>query len=300
MTINVLITGAASGLGLAAARRAAELGARLILLDVKAENLHAACAQLTSQHQGLVVHPYVVDLSDLDATRKLAIQLARAHPVLEVLINNAGIYPPAQRQLSAQGHELALAIAHWGHLVLTHGLWPSLQAATAARVVSVSSLAHRGAAINLDDLNLARHYHPFLAYKQAKMATLLFALGLQKQAEQGGSKVSSLAAHPGVVATPLGRHRLRSSTDNWHQRLATFALAWGMQHFGQSADVGVRSITAAAFTAQYAGGSFIGPVGGLEMFGAPGRCTPSIAHLAPDITEAFWQKSNQIAQLVWS
>src|SRR3546814_19081067 len=95
---------------------------------------------------------------------------------IDVLVNNAGIYPPARRVVTPDGHELTFAIAHLGHFRLTHALWPLLAQARAARVVSVSSMVQRHARLDLDDLASTRAYEPIIAYQRATLSCLLFAL----------------------------------------------------------------------------------------------------------------------------
>src|SRR3546814_18770235 len=94
---------------------------------------------------------------------------------IDVLVNNAGIYPPARRVVTPDGHELTFAIAHLGHFRLTHALWPLLAQAKAARVVSVSSMVRRHARLDLDDLASTRAYEPIMAYQRANLSCLMFA-----------------------------------------------------------------------------------------------------------------------------
>src|SRR6202021_3102777 len=123
---------------------------------------------------------------------------------IDLLINNAGVMiPPLSR--TADGFELQFGTNHLGHFALTNLLLPHV--AVAGRVVTVSSDAHRGGAIDFDDLNWEhKKYRAWRAYGQSKLANLLFTAELQRRLTEAGSPVLSLAAHPGYAATNLQSH----------------------------------------------------------------------------------------------
>ena len=291
---HVLITGGASGLGLGCARRFRDLGYDVTIADVDAAAGASAAAAL---NEGARFEP--LDLADPASIRALAGRLvARGQPI-DVLVNNAGIYPPSQRTLSAEGHELTFAIAHLGHFRLTYALWPLLDAAPAARVISVSSLVQRRSQIYLDDLTLAANYEPIRAYGQAKLSCLLFAIGLQQRLANAGSAIASYAAHPGVCRTQLGRHRRRSAQDSAWQRFSSWALAWGMSHYGQTPEQGAEAVVQAARSREFAPGSFLGPTGMFEAAGPVGVVQPGAAASDPALARTLWQRSEALTGLQW-
>ena len=287
---HVLVTGGASGLGLGCATRFRRLGFAVTIADID-EAAGAGAVALLGESR---FEP--VDLARPDSIRELAQRLIARGQAIDVLINNAGIYPPSQRTLTAEGQELTFGIAHLGHFRLTHALWPLLQ--PAARVVNVSSLVQRRSQIYLDDLTLAGNYEPIRAYGQAKLACLLFALELQRRCESAGSTVTSYAVHPGVVRTQLGRHRKLSPQDSAWQRFSSWALANGMSRFGQTPETGAASIIEAATSTRFAPGSFIGPTGVLEAFGPPGLTEPG-AGADRELARALWQRSEALTGIQW-
>lgn len=296
---RALVTGGAGGLGLGCARRLARLGADLLLVDVNAAAADDALQQLRALGPAPAQHRFErLDLADPADIERLGRMLCARGEPLHLLINNAGIYPPSQRTLSAEGHELTLAIAHFGHFRLTHALWPLLQAAGSARVVSVSSLVQRRARLDLDDLSLQHGYQPIRAYQQAKLANLLLALELQRRLAAAGSAIRSYAAHPGVTRTAIGRNRRVGTDDRWHQRLATKLFAYWQSRFGLSPEQGAESLVLAA-TGDFDAGSFIGPGGFLEAFGAPAVLPPGPAASDAGLAGALWAHSEALTGLRW-
>lgn len=296
---NVLITGGASGLGLGCAMRFVQLGAKVTIADINAETGQQALVELRQQGaSGL--HFEQIDLSDADSIRTCAQRLRDRGEPIDVLINNAGIYPPSLRMLTKEGQELTFAIAHLGHFRFTHALWPLLQSAQAARVVSVSSLVQRKAALNPDQLDFSQGYMPIRAYQQAKLSCLLFALELQRRLDAANSRIGSYAAHPGVVRTQLGRNRRISEKDNAWQRFCSKALGYGLGRFGQTPEEGAASIIVAATSTEIPRGAFIGPTGFLEMSGKPGLVTPGPAASNAQLAAALWQRTEAITGIRWT
>ena len=126
-----------------------------------------------------------------------------ARQSLDLLINNAGVMALPRRQTTADGFEMQFGTNHLGHFALTARLMPLLRRASGPRVVSVSSLAHRTGFIDFDDLQGERVYSPWKAYGQSKLATLMFALELQRRSDAAGWNLTSNAAHPGFARTNL-------------------------------------------------------------------------------------------------
>ncbi|WP_040454066.1 SDR family NAD(P)-dependent oxidoreductase [Hydrocarboniphaga effusa] len=296
---HVLITGGASGLGLGCATHFRRLGYDLTLADVDAAASERALLMLAALPGPGSLRVQAVDLSDPASIATAAESLkARAQPI-DVLVNNAGIYPPALRRGNAEGHELSFAIAHLGHFRLTHALWPLLESAAAARVISISSLVQRQAHIQLDDLDWRHRYVPILAYRQTKLACLLFALELHRRLQAAGHRISSYAAHPGVCRTQIGRNRPRSAQDNAWQRLATAALATGLSHMGQSPEAGARPVIAVATTNEFPAGSLVGPRWLNESFGRPVRIALGRAARDPTSAAALWTRTEELTGLRW-
>lgn len=211
-----LITGANTGLGFEAAKALRARGARVIVAGRSAARVDAAVAALNADSAGPsgtadasptagIAEAGIVDLADLGSVRHFAANVLQAHDRLDILLNNAGIMvPPAGT--TAAGFELQFGVNFLGHFALTGVLFELLARTPGARVVTMSSIAHRGARIDFDDLRLEKPYDPWRAYGQSKLADLAFALELHERVHERGLDVASLGAHPGVSATELVRH----------------------------------------------------------------------------------------------
>lgn len=296
---HVVVTGGASGLGLGCATRFRKLDWDVTIVDVNMVAADQAVEQLTRLAGHGRVRAEKLDLSAPASILALAQRMQSRGDAIDVLVNNAGIYPPSQRKLTAEGHELTFAIAHLGHFRLTQALWPLLEAAPAARVVSISSMVQRKAQINFDDPSFERRYEPILAYQQAKLACLMFALEFHERLQKVGSRVSSYAAHPGVCRTQIGRNRPRSDRDSWFQRLSTAMLAGGLRHVGQSPENGALPVVLAATATDLPAGSFVGPRWLAESFGPPVRVTPGKAASNADQRKALWTLTETLAGSRW-
>lgn len=292
-----LVTGSGGGLGLGCARLLAARGADLILVDVRVEALDSAAAELRAAYPGLDVRSEIADLADPDSVRALAQRLLAQDRPLDLLIANAGIYPPSQRTLNAQGQELGFAIAVMGHYALIAQLWPLLERAPAARVVCVSSLTQRRARLYLEDLSFEQNYAPIRAYAQAKLGSLLLARALQAQLTRAGSRVRAQAAHPGVCRTGIGANRRRNPRDSTWQRFSSWALAFGMRFHGQTPEQGAAAVLEAATSTRIAPGDFVGPKGFLEAAGPIGVVEPGEAGRDPQLASALWARLEQITGL---
>ncbi|MDR3418651.1 MAG: SDR family NAD(P)-dependent oxidoreductase [Nevskia sp.] len=292
---TILVTGGVAGLGLGCALRFAGMGANLVLADRNEGTAAAALQQLDAARGGGRHEFHRVDLSDAADVRRAAGEvLARGRP-LDVLVNNAGIYPPSQRTLNAEGIELTLAIAHFGHFRLTHALLPLLRAARNARVVTVTSLTHRRAHLDLDDLGLQHGYMPIRAYARAKLANLLFALELQRRLH--GVGILSLAAHPGVTRTSIGRNRRIAADDRWYQRFSSAFFAYTQARLGQSPEQGAEPVVLAATDPDIAPGAFLGPTGFLEASGPVRVVQPSPTARDPGLARRLWEKTEAVTGL---
>jgi NAD(P)-dependent dehydrogenase (short-subunit alcohol dehydrogenase family) len=247
---HVVITGASSGLGLASAKALAAQGANITMLARTEEKLLRAAEELRAEHPDITISEQVLDVSNLDQVRAFA----QSHnKPIDILMNNAGVMGP-DFSLSIEGIESQMATNHVGHFLLTKLLWQNLEQASNPRVISLSSVVHRKG--NLRELDLEKlkganpkSYDRWQRYADTKLACLFFARELDIRAKQSGSKVLSIAAHPGWAITGL--------QDNFPNRFDAFA---------QSATEGAQSQIAAA-NWQLQGGEFVGP--SRELWGKP-------------------------------
>jgi len=199
---SVLITGATSGIGLVTAREIARRGAHVTIVSRSADR----CAWVVDAIKQEVGNPNIefiaADLSIRDGVHRTAYDFKKRHPRLDVLINNVGgIF--MSRQVSKDGLELTFALNHISYFLLTHLLLDVLKASAPARVINVSSNAHRGVKIRFDDLQLEKNYSGFAAYSQSKLCNILFTYELARRMEGSGVMVNAL--HPGFVASEFGK-----------------------------------------------------------------------------------------------
>lgn len=198
-----MVTGATSGLGLVTARALAQQGARVIVVGRDADRGAATVRHIQQETGNPAVELLVADLAIQAQVRRLASEVQTRFPHLEVLVNNAGALF-TRRMLSLDGLEMTFALNHLGYFLLTNLLLDTLKTSPSARIVNVSSEAHRGAQINLADLQGAQRYSSWRAYARSKLANLLFTYELARRLE--GSGITANAVHPGFVATNFGRN----------------------------------------------------------------------------------------------
>jgi NAD(P)-dependent dehydrogenase (short-subunit alcohol dehydrogenase family) len=221
-----VVTGANSGIGKAAALTLARFGAEVILVCRDSARGAAARAEIAAAAAAGQPRLEIADLSSMTEVRDLAGRQS-AQGRLDVLINNAGLVL-GERRTSADGFEYTFAVNHLAPFLLTNLLREQLAGSAPARVITVSSAAHRGARLNLDDLQLAGHFNGWRAYSNSKLANILFTTELARRLT--GTGVTANCLHPGTVNTGFGRDG---------SRLLRFGLDLGRRFLrtaGQGAD----------------------------------------------------------------
>lgn len=190
----VVVTGASDGVGAAAARAFFRHGATVVAVGRSPEKTNQIAAYVGTE-------PHLADFSQLASVRRLAAELVRRYPRIDVLANNAGgVWP--RRRLTEDGHEMTFQVNHLAPFLLTRLLSGPL-AAGGARVVVTSSAAHRSGHVRLDDLDSARWYFQSVVYGTTKLENILFAAELARRGT--GEGITATSFHPGVVATRFGR-----------------------------------------------------------------------------------------------
>jgi retinol dehydrogenase 12 len=198
-----LVTGGTGGIGRVTARELARRGARVVLVGRSEARCVAAVDAIRREASAADVTYLTGDLSSQRDVRRVAREYRERHPRLDVLVNNAGgLY--LDRELSADGIEMTFALNHLGYYLLTMELLDLLRASGAARIVNVSSEAHRTAVLDFDDLQNARRYGGWRAYGQSKLANLYFTYELARRL--AGTPLTVNALHPGLVATNFAKN----------------------------------------------------------------------------------------------
>ena len=197
---TVLVTGANAGIGRATATELARMGARVLMACRSAERGAEAQAAVVAEVPGASTELLIADLSSGEGVRALAEQTLQHTDRLDVLVNNAGVFTPSYIP-TVDGFETQFAVNHLAPFLLTHLLRDLLVKSAPARVVTVSSEAHKRGQIRWDDLRGERKYSGLQAYSQSKLANLLFNRELARRL--GGTGVTANALHPGVIGTRL-------------------------------------------------------------------------------------------------
>ncbi len=270
---NVIITGANSGIGRAAAKVFAAAGAHVVIAVRNLDKGRAAAATMPGDTE-----VRRLDLADLASVHEFA---EGWEGDIDLLINNAGVMvPPLSR--TADGFELQFGTNHLGHFALTNLLLDRIS----GRVVTVSSSAHKIGSIDFEDLNWERRrYWAWLAYGQSKLANLLFSSELQRRLTDAGSTVLSNAAHPGYAATNLQSH----SGNPINNLLG----AVGNRLIAQDEDGGALPTIYAAL-ADIPGDSFAGPGGFMESRGPAKLVGRSGAAKDHDVARRLWEASEEL------
>lgn len=197
-----VVTGATSGIGQWIALGLARAGMHTVLVARAAGRGEATRAWIAGQSPGASTELVIADLSLLAEAQAAAARIAAAHPCLAVLVNNAGVFTE-RRRVTAEGHEMTLAVNHLAPFVLTRGLVDALRAGAPARVVNVGSAASDRVRLDLSDLEATRHWRPQRAYGRSKLAIMVATFGWAERL--AGSGVTANVVHPGVVATRIAQ-----------------------------------------------------------------------------------------------
>lgn len=269
---TVLVTGANSGLGYESALALAAKGARVVLTGRSLAKLNEAVKKIRHEVPAANLETGLVDLSDLDNIGGFAQSYIADIGTLDLLINNAGVmFPPPGK--TGDGFETQFGTNFIGHYALTGLLFDLLKVRPGSRIVTLSSISHRGAVIDFDNLKLEKPYDKFREYGQSKLADLIFALELQRRIDRSGLDILSVAAHPGISKTGLLRH------DN-----PSIIEAFDYMPAAQGALPALYAATSEKVTK----GGYYGPDGEGEVNGFPAPAAISAAASDEDVGRALW------------
>ena len=280
---TILITGGNSGIGFYTALALAKAGAHVIIAGRNADKIDQAISSIEAEEIDGRVEAGIVDLASLESVRGFAAQFMAAHPKLDVLINNAGVMMPPEGK-TEDGFESQFGINFVGHFALTGLLYDQLQSTTGSRVVTLSSIAHRGAHIDFDNLRLEKPYDQKREYYQSKLADLLFTLELGRRINAKGASVLSVACHPGFTKTELQRH-----VDPAILKKMTFMDAWQ----------GSLPTLVAATGTNVAQGNYFGPDGPGELGGFPAIGEIDAAALDTAVAKRLWDVGQDVTGIVF-
>lgn len=282
-----IVTGATGGLGMETSLALAGAGAEVILAGRNPAKGRATVATIRDRYPSAKVRFEVVDLVSLASVQDFAERMLAAGRAIDILVNNAGIMALPKRETTSDGHEMQFGTNYLSHFALTGRLLPLLTVAK-ARIVQLSSIAHRSGQIRLDDLDYTQGYKPWSVYAQTKLAMLMFALELHRRSRENGWGIVSVAAHPGVANTDLFANGPGANSGvAWVSRLA-------LKVIGHSAAEGALPQIMAATMPGVQGGQYFGPQGWKELKGPPGPGKIGPRALDSGIAAKLWLASEAL------
>ncbi len=251
-----VVTGANSGLGLESSRALAAAGATVVMTARDRAKGERARDEVAAAASGEPPQLVEMDLASLASIASAAESIAADHPVIDILLNNAGVMAISERS-TEDGFEMQLGVNHLGHYALTAHLLTPLLRAAAARVVTVTSTArYNGRKLRLDNPHLRGTYTPPKAYYQAKLANYHFALGLHRRFADAGVTAASLAADPGISNTNLQAVSVAESDNGTWQRF----FHWLATRMGSTPAAGARAQLRAATDPAARSGQLVAPL----------------------------------------
>lgn len=200
----ILVTGANSGIGKETALELARLGAAVVIVGRNKEKTRVTASNVRLKSGSAIVECLLADLSSMAEVRQLASEFKQRYHRLDVLVNNAGAIF-ARRYITVDGYEMTFALNHLANFLLSNLLLDMLKASAPARIVNVSSRAHRMAELDFNDLQTAHYgYGGYKAYGRSKLANIMFTYELARRLE--GTGVTANALHPGGVNSGFGKN----------------------------------------------------------------------------------------------
>ncbi len=289
---RAVLTGGSDGIGLVLARRLVAAGADLVLPVRDRGKGEAAAAEIRARVPGASITLHSLDLSSLGSVAAFAGALLTEGRPIDVLINNAGVMTPPERRTTGDGHELQLGTNHLGHFALVAHLMPLLRAGR-ARITSQVSVAANSNAINWDDLQWQRSYHPMRAYSSSKIAQGLFGLELDRRSRAHNWGVTSNISHPGVAPTNLlaAQPGIGRGAEGREIRVIRRLSAMGIAGTPETAAL---PALLAATSPDAAGGLFYGPSRWMHISGAPAEQKPYTRLCSVEDAQRIWQLSEQL------
>ena len=287
-----VVTGANSGIGLVTARELVRKGAEVILACRSLDKAEAAAQSIRDAVLDAKVKVSKLDLASLASVRAFAERFLAEHEALDGLINNAGLMA-LPRALTEDGFEMQIGTNHFGHFALTGLLLPALARAKGARIVNVSSQAHRMGSMHFDDLMGERCYDKWAAYGQSKLCNLLFTYELARRLAKSHPDMRATAAHPGYSSTDLQRKGPEAEGSAFMGGIMRVANTV----FAQRPDDGALPTLRAATDPEATSRSYFGPLGPFELWGAPVKVESNAGSHDLDSARKLWEVSEELTHV---
>jgi NAD(P)-dependent dehydrogenase (short-subunit alcohol dehydrogenase family) len=290
---RVVITGANSGIGWAAALELARAGAEIILPARTEAKADGAIARIRAQVPGAKLVPEILDLADLRSVHAFAHRVVEMYPgrSLDLLINNAGVMAIPTRELTVDGFERQFATNYLGPFALTALLFWSIKPQPGSRIVTVASAISNHARINFKNLQSERRYNPFFqAYAQSKLADLIFQQELQRRLTAIASPIVSTGAHPGYAITNLQVTGPGEKMPLWMFVGTSLLKLLGSQ---DAANGALPTLFAATALEDQSGG-YYGPSGFQELAGHPAPAKITRVAKNVELAQRLWAMSERL------
>lgn len=269
---TAIITGANTGIGFETALDLYQRGTKVYVACRNEARAQEAIARMKTQGDGGELIYGHLDLASLGSVKKFADKIIATESSLDLLVNNAGVMIPPPSK-SEEGYELQFGVNFIGHFALTGHLFDLLESTNGSRVVTLSSIAHRGASIDFENFKLEKAYNSWREYGQSKLADIIFALEFEKRLRENGCQTISLAAHPGFSKTDLQKNMDKDM-------LASLEL--------MTAKEGAQPTLAACLREDAQGGQYWGPDGPKEQKGKPALAKIDAAALNENLNAQLW------------
>lgn len=285
-----VVTGANSGLGWHISLQLARQGAHVVMACRDKSRAAQAMEAIRAEVPDARLSFQALNLSSLSSVRSSAAALMAAHPRIDLLVNNAGVMflPYA---LSADGFEIQMASNHLGHFLLTGLLLGALEQAPAPRIVTMSSGFNHYGRLPLDGFRGDPAYSRHRVYCDTKLANIVFARELAQRLSRAGSRIASVAAHPGYAATNLQFGAANLSGSRWLAAVSRASMRLSNALLAQPAAMGALPALFAATQANVRSGDYIGPDGLQESRGYPKKVEAPKRAFEQDKVMQFWAQS---------
>lgn len=278
---TVIVTGSNTGLGFETALDLYRKGAKVYVACRNEAKATDAINRMKAISDGGELVYGRLDLASLNSVKDFAEKVKAAENRLDLLVNNAGVMIPPPSK-SEDGYELQFGVNFIGHFALTGCLFSLFESTRGSRVVTLSSIAHRGAAIDFDNFKLEKPYNNWREYGQSKLADLIFTLEFEKRLRNNGCQIMSLAAHPGFSKTDLQKYMDKDMLDSLEL---------------MTAKEGAQPTLAACLRPDAKGGQYWGPDGPNEQKGKPALAKIDPAALDEELNAKLWDWAKEITKV---
>ena len=278
---TAIVTGSNTGIGFETALDLYQKGAKVYVACRNKEKALDAIKRMQAMSDGGELIYGHLDLANLISVKEFAEKVLETESRLDLLVNNAGVMiPPASK--SEDGFELQFGVNFIGHFALTGHLFNLLESTKGSRVVTLSSIAHRGAVIDFNNFRLENEYNNWREYGQSKLADIIFALEFEKRLRSNGYQIISLAAHPGFSKTDLQKYMDKNM-------LASLEL--------MTAKEGAQPTLAACLREDAKGGQYWGPDGPNEQKGKPALAKIDSVALDEKLNAKLWDWAKEVTDV---